>query len=417
MNPQWTPTIRPLDFLLKSSRQNMELCWYLRSTDTLENLFPSEMTPSRLETSAIFPQVDLQPHHRSSARGLRNFDWRPQGGARCRELPSRGLWWLLWRYAHRLVPVRFALKHRAKYPNIVIGGLAASAPFGFVGTGVPPEAFTLACTATFEDAQTGCGAAVTEFWQAFQVATESQAGLEEISTQMGLCAPLQSANDAENLLGWVLGGLQDMAMLDYPYATNYGIPVVAWPVNATCKRLLGSIKQDGPLAAMAYAIGTFYNATGQYSCYNITADNPVWGTGDGWPYLACTSVYMPSASAGMFPPAAWNETYDAQSCAEQFSVELQPLWPVTHWGGFSSFVPGVASNIIFSNGLLDPWHTSGILESPSEADGLVAIVIPESAHHLDLRAPNPADPPYVTAARAQEDALIGQWLSDFFQNN
>jgi hypothetical protein len=33
-----------------------------------------------------------------------------------------------------------------------------------------------------------------------------------------------------------------------------------------------------------------------------------------------------------------------------------------------------SSRIIFSNGLLDPWHTSGILESLS--DSLIAIVIP-----------------------------------------
>lgn len=73
-----------------------------------------------------------------------------------------------------------------------------------------------------------------------------------------------------------------------------------------------------------------------------------------------------------------------------------------------------ASHIIFSNGLLDPWHTSGITQSLS--DTLVAIMIPEAAHHLDLRGPDPADPVYVQQARVQEAALIGKWLAEYFAN-
>ncbi len=69
-----------------------------------------------------------------------------------------------------------------------------------------------------------------------QLAT-TQSGLAQISEEMGLCGELTNYNDAMAVLDWVLGGLQDMAMLDYPYYTNYGIPVLAWPVNVTCDRL------------------------------------------------------------------------------------------------------------------------------------------------------------------------------------
>ncbi len=88
------------------------------------------------------------------------------------------------------------------------------------------------------------------------------------------------------------------------------------------------------------------------------------------------------------------------------------LWrrPKIQFGGFDI---GSGSNIIFSNGLLDPWHTSGITESLS--DSLVAIVIPESAHHLDLRGPNPNDPSYVKEARAKEAQIIATWLEDYWK--
>ncbi len=92
---------------------------------------------------------------------------------------------------------------------------------------------------------------------------------------------------------------------------------------------------------------------------------------------------------------------------------MQPTWPEIHWGGFESIA--ASSYIIFSNGLLDPWHTSGVLQSLS--DNLIAVVIAESAHHLDLRAPNPADPIFVTEARQEEQKLIEDWLNQYYTRN
>ena len=89
-----------------------------------------------------------------------------------------------------------------------------------------------------------------------------------------------------------------------------------------------------------------------------------------------------------------------------------------------------ATNIIFSNGLLDPWHTSGVLQSISSS--LIAVVIPgmfshhlvilnlihaESAHHFDLRGPRAGDPIYVTQARMREDSIIGGWIRDYFNKH
>ena len=75
------------------------------------------------------------------------------------------------------------------------------------------------------------------------------------------------------------------------------------------------------------------------------------------------------------------------------------------WGGRKL---GSLSNVVFSNGLYDPWHGGGVLRNLSSS--VVAVVIPEGAHHLDLMFSHPLDPPSVKQARDTERFMIRQWI-------
>lgn len=68
------------------------------------------------------------------------------------------------------------------------------------------------------------------------------------------------------------------------------------------------------------------------------------------------------------------------------------------------------SNIVFSNGLLDPWHGGGFLRDVGPS--MPAVLLPKGAHHLDLRKPDPRDPPGTAEAREREAAEIGRWLRE-----
>lgn len=68
-----------------------------------------------------------------------------------------------------------------------------------------------------------------------------------------------------------------------------------------------------------------------------------------------------------------------------------------------------ASNIVFSNGLRDPWSGGGVLSAQSK--DIQVIIIPEAAHHLDLRAANTNDPGSVLQARAMERQAIRRWIN------
>ena len=54
-------------------------------------------------------------------------------------------------------------------------------------------------------------------------------------------------------------------------------------------------------------------------------------------------------SAGPFSAEA-----EAKACQTMFGVEPRPDWPIINFGGYNV---ADASNIVFSNGLLDPWST------------------------------------------------------------
>ncbi|XP_066015693.1 lysosomal Pro-X carboxypeptidase-like [Pocillopora verrucosa] len=96
---------------------------------------------------------------------------------------------------------------------------------------------------------------------------------------------------------------------------------------------------------------------------------------------------------------------DIHILPEKWGVVPQPNWaPIQFCGKDISS----SSNIIFSNGDLDPWRPGGVLEDVSPT--LVALLVRGGAHHLDLRASNPLDPPTVKQAQEQELELNQKFL-------
>jgi dipeptidyl-peptidase-2 len=201
-------------------------------------------------------------------------------------------------------------------------------------------------------------------------------------------------------------------MVDYPYPASFLAPLPAYPVTVACHSLLAS---QSKLHGLAQAAGLFYNGTtGHLTCFNITsefiecADPTGCGTGPtslSWDYQACTEMMLRCATnnqTDMFPVHGYDPS---QHCRQKWGTSFRPGWMATQfWGKDIS----TASNIIFSNGDLDPWSVGGVTESLSES--LTAILIKGGAHHLDLRFSNPADPPSVIEAREKEKEIIAGWI-------
>lgn len=59
---------------------------------------------------------------------------------------------------------------------------------------------------------------------------------------------------------------------------------------------------------------------------------------------------------------------------------------------------------------MDPWSGGGVLRS--ENHDITIIIIPDTAHHLDLRASNSNDPISIIEARNIEKQAIRKWLTN-----
>lgn len=123
---------------------------------------------------------------------------------------------------------------RMKYPQWFQGALAASAPIIFFDGVVSPNAYNDIATNDFRKADESCPHEIKKgFAKLFQLSyvPDSYESIKEI---FGLCDTPQSSADVDAVIGLVNESLGTMAMVDYPYPTNFVNPLPAWPVNEAC---------------------------------------------------------------------------------------------------------------------------------------------------------------------------------------
>ncbi|XP_055940076.1 dipeptidyl peptidase 2-like [Argiope bruennichi] len=310
---------------------------------------------------------------------------------------------------------------RFKYPNIIHGAIAASAPLYQVAGKVPGDVFFQAVTKDFHDISPDCEAQVrSAFSQVDKWAAMGQAGYEEIARTFRLCKPLNSAQDYQHLLRWARNAFVSAAMMDYPYAASFMGNFPAFPVKVMCNRLQSASR---PADGLCQAVALYYNASETVECFDIyqeyiyCADPTGCGLGfdaTAWDYQACTEINLEGSTSGtvdMFPVLPFTSQMRDEYCYKTYKVlPRRDYLDVQYWGADISS----SSNIVFSNGNLDPWAPGGILKNIS--DSLVAVIVDGGAHHLDLREDNPNDPPSVRTARDFELANIGKWLQSYYEN-
>jgi len=206
-------------------------------------------------------------------------------------------------------------------------------------------------------------------------------------------------------------------MVDYPTPANFLENLPAYPVKEMCKIIDGYPANTDILEKAFAAASLYYNYTGNLTCNPIEDEDDPHGLG-GWQWQACTEMIMPMtiSNESMFPPS--NFSYDDRSdeCLQSWGVRPRPHWITTEYGGYKidKVLKRFGSNIIFSNGMRDPWSRGGVLKNISSS--IIALVTEKGAHHLDFRSATKGDPDWVIEQRRQEVEIIQGWIDQYHQD-
>nr|CAB3239873.1 dipeptidyl peptidase 2 [Phallusia mammillata] len=309
---------------------------------------------------------------------------------------------------------------RMKYPNLIAGSLAASAPLYWITGHGDRHGFWKSVTEIFGKQGSAC---VDRIKEGFKDTNDfaAKGKFTEITAAFHTCEPVTSET-LDHLYEWIRNSFTDLAMMNYPYPSDFLAPLPGHPVKAACEMITSAPTAIEGLAAGA---GLFYNGTSSHEtdkvslqCFDIMkeyvecADPTGCGLGNdalAWNYQACTEIVLPGGTnniTDMFPVLPFTLEMRDNYCVKNVGVKPRNRWlSINFW----SENLDKASNIIFSNGDLDPWRDGGILTDLSPT--LKALTVVGGAHHFDLRGSHKDDPQSVIDVREKEGAIIMDWVN------
>jgi len=321
---------------------------------------------------------------------------------------------------------------RKRHPDLVSAALSSSAPMlGYAATLVArdtADGFYRIVESAYS-CRDAIGAAFRAVWAA------APAAWQQMSSDFGLCtsSSVDGVPSKEALIGFLQLQLSDLAYANYPTPSSFlGKKLPAYPVDFACSKVAPVAESRAPWMPLVDALSwsPYYPTSPYHPPGGCIALEIKFGTAPytpgflpgAWTFQRCSDLVMTfsvGAASRMFLPCDEGFTANCQArgmrdtvafCAATFGVAVPRSEALQdYWGGDWSTKAG-GRKILFSNGDLDPWSYAAVPDSIHDDDGPVLLHIPGGAHHIDLRASHPTDPPEITAARAKEIEVLGQWL-------
>ncbi|KAJ9554997.1 hypothetical protein OSB04_009611 [Centaurea solstitialis] len=279
---------------------------------------------------------------------------------------------------------------RLKYPHVAIGALSSSSPILQFENITSQYAFNNIITQDFRSESENCYKVIKGSWKQIEDMAGSSGGLELLQKTFHICKNYISGGYLE---GWLSTAFVYASMTDYPTPSNFLAPLPAYPIKQMCKAIDDPTLGNDTFAKLYHAANIYYNYTGDMKCFDLADDSDPHDLG-GW---------------------QWQ---DIKRVLKQFG-----------------------SNIIFFNGLRDPWSGGGYLLFLLKFDNrikciysrgntiicnrvlhnisksIIAIVAEKGAHHVDLRFSTDEDPNWLRDVRKREISIMKDWISEYYYMN
>eukprot|EP00434_Breviolum_minutum_P012374 symbB.v1.2.010901.t2/scaffold720.1/size169259/12 len=342
-------------------------------------------------------------------------------------------------------PGFLAAMMRMRYPAVVDMAYASSAPLRFYSQEVSQYEYYAKVTESAERSVKGCAGAVKKAFDKM-VDFFKTANTSEILQEFSVCnlpQPMSASLVADNLLFLAEQTFANLNMGNYPPNSETGL-------HRTCKNFIKAVEEQSELVALKNLLlqetrlqhaglrsgrahlGFMHQQNGANGgCFDLSVHLPAgdfatarcgdWsGCGYGhdgqmWDFQTCSFEVEHigfGTSKQMFPSYPWTSEWLHRHCWQRFNVTPQPTTLAQLWGFDSTNLARSTSRIVFVNGLNDGWSVGGILHSLSVERGLIAINLPNGAHHSELSHSIQDDTPDVKEAHERILGLVGQWLEE-----
>ncbi|KAK4286395.1 hypothetical protein QN277_002955 [Acacia crassicarpa] len=290
---------------------------------------------------------------------------------------------------------------RLKYPHVALGALASSAPILYFDNITPSNGYYSVVTRDFREASETCYETILKSWSEIDRVASEPDGHSILSQRFNTCRPLSSSSE-----------LKDYLDIMYATAAQYNRPP-RYPVNVVCGGIDGATFGSDILSKI-YAGVLAYR--GNATC-KVNGPTNVTETSIGWKWQKCSEMVIPIGRANdtMFEPNPFDLKSFVRNCKMAYGVAPRPHWVTTYYGGHDVklVLRRFGSNIIFSNGLRDPYSSGGVLDNIS--DSIVAVSTVNGSHCLDiLRAVPSDDPEWLVKQRKKEVEIIKGWISQYY---
>ncbi|XP_022286435.2 putative serine protease K12H4.7 [Crassostrea virginica] len=312
---------------------------------------------------------------------------------------------------------------RVKYPHLVDGAVATSAP---IFAQLDFKEYLQVVVSSLATTGPGCNKNIKMATDAVAQMLKTDTGRKNVEKMFKLCDPLDTSEyvDAANLFSNLAGNFEGVVQYNKDNRAFEG----AIGTNVTIDTLCGIMNDESSGSPIdRYAkVNDLMMSTYSQKCLDNSYNKMVgelkstaWNAsasegGRQWTYQTCTEFgFFQTSDLGDVQPFGnfFNLNFAIQQCVDVFGTKFnQDLIQQginrtnTNYGGFGM----KATKIVFPNGSIDPWHFLGFIKDLSYESP--AIYIQGTAHCANMYPASDDDLPQLVEARATIEKLIGTWL-------
>ena len=335
------------------------------------------------------------------------------------ELKLQGSKWIAFGGSY---PGSLAAWFRLKYPHLVDGSIATSAPiFAQLNfkeyLGVVRDSLATTGDSCVKNIQ-----AATE--QLEKMLSTSK-GQKQVKEHFQLCDDIDMTNkkDIANLFSTLTGNFENVVQYNKDNRAFEGAVGTNITIDTLCG-LMTDTKIGSELERYAW-VNMLIVKTYSMKCVDFSYKNMIkelqavdWSSsasegGRQWTYQTCTEFGYYQSSDLVDQPFGhmFNLKFSTDQCSDIFGPKFSQAFiqqgvnnTNTNYGGYGLKL----TKVVFPNGSIDPWHALGITKDISP--DATAIYIKGTAHCANMYPASDDDLPQLTEARKNIAKLIGQWL-------